>query len=317
MALSKEVELKQFPKVFADLAYASDSPEQKLDIFLPEDGEGPYPLVVLVHGGGWIAGGRREECVSCVFKIISQGYALATVDYRLAPGSIWPAQIYDVKTAIRFLRAHRDEYHINTDKIVVWCNSAGAHISNVLAATGGRDILENKRMGYPQESSAIQGLISWYGVFDLPSQDADMTETSGQECHANGSSMKCPPCMEVGYIIEGNPRSAEAASCSPYMTPDYPPTLIQHGKKDCIVSWKQSQKFYDKITELCGEGRAILEYMDEANHGDPLFKTDENTDRCLDFLDSIYFPEGDRPSPRTPLPAIHCVEVTEKSGPQE
>ncbi|WP_434309433.1 alpha/beta hydrolase fold domain-containing protein [Hominifimenecus sp. rT4P-3] len=278
-----------------------------MDIFLPEDGAGPYPLVVVVHGGGWISGGRREACISSMFKIVSQGYAVATVDYRLAPDGQWPLQVHDVKAAIRFLRAHREKYRLNTERIVLWGNSAGAYLVQLVAATCRGHQIEDLSMGNPNESCQVDGMISWYGVSNLATQDLDMTEICGHSVHMHGGSMESPACQMLGCVIEENPERAVEASSIRYIAGDFVPSLIQHGTGDRLVSYRQSERLYQKIVEECGLERATLELFEGAEHGDARFKTDENIDRCIDFLDEIFWPDG-RLTPRTPLPEIYLME---------
>lgn len=311
--LQKEIDVTQFPLAFTDIFYAQQSPEQKLDIFLPEKGKGPYPLVVIVHGGGWISGGRREECISSLYKTVSQGYAVAAVDYRLAPEGQWPLQVHDVKAALRFLRAHREQYRLDTETIVLWGNSAGAYLIQLVAATCRGHRIEDLAMGNAGESCRVDGIISWYGVSDLAAQDQDMSETSGHPVRMHGGSMESPACQMLGCVIDENPKKAREASSISYIDENFVPALIQHGTGDTLVSYRQSERLYRKIVETCGLERAALELFEGAEHGDMRFKTDENINRCIDFLDEIYWPGG-RPKKRTPLPEIHLVEGTDGSG---
>lgn len=301
----------QFPRCFPDLAYGEESDEQKLDVFLPGT-KGPYPLVVFVHGGGWYFGGRREECISSIFKIVSQGYAVATVDYRLAPENMWPAQIYDVKRALRYLIAHSGELSLDSSKIVLWGNSAGAHLIQIAAAThaGGK-------LDYITEKSPLPicGIISWYGVTNL--------STAEQQLHPdtpvnNDRTMRDTLLLLLGFDPYENREGAMEACSFPYIGRDFPPALIQHGREDKTVSYLQSQELYDRISEKCGRDRAILEIFDGAVHGDQKIKSDQNINRCVDFLDALCFPDGRRACPRTPLPQLKLVPSTcEKVDPYE
>ena len=306
--MGKDLDVRQFPHHFLDLAYASDSKMQRLDVFLPDRGEGPYPLVIFVHGGGWISGGRREECISSVFKIVSQGYAIATVDYRLAPDWQWPAQIYDVKAAIRYLKANNKSLNLDTNKIVLWGNSAGAHIVSTVAATAYSAKLEDLTMGNPCIPCRIDGLINWYGSVDLATLDEDASRSSGTRVTLHTTTMNSTSCQLLGYVITDHPQKATAASALPYIDEHFVPTLIQHGKKDRVISYLQSVKFYEALCEHYDDKKVILELFENAEHGDPAFKTNQNINRCLDFLDSIYFAEGVRPVPRTRLPEIKLTE---------
>lgn len=302
------VDVTQFPHRFCDILYGESSAEQSMDIFLPgpPSAGGPWPVIVLVHGGGWTSGGRRDLSISSIFKAVSQGYALATVDYRLAPGAIWPAQIHDVKAAIRYLRRHGGELGLDTRKIVLWGNSAGAHIAQLAAATPTPGDLEDLSMGAPEQSSRVDGLISWYGASDLYRQDEDMDTAFGGVSTRHTFTMEANPCQLLGCVIRENRAVADAASVIHHITADYVPALIQHGTADRVISYLQSVRLHQTIRSACGPGRSILELIDGAIHGDIVFKDDANINRCLDFVDAIVYPDGQRPTPRTDLPEI-CV----------
>lgn len=299
----RAVDPSQFAKSFTDLPYASDSEDQKLDVFLPE-AEGVWPLVVFVHGGGWYFGGRREECISSVFKIVSQGYAVASVDYRLVPDVEFPAQIHDVKAAIRYLRAHAEELQVDTDKIVIWGNSAGGHLSALAAARGDFPELEDLSMGNAGYSSRVDGLLSWYGVYDLLTHQSQLKEVFPDQ---DGAEDDAVPAM----LGDGNfEEKAWKASPIRYVTEDYPPALIQQGKADRLVPYLQAEEFCRRIREVCGPSRAVVEYFPAAGHGDPQIKADSNILRCVRFLDGIYFADTPCTYPRPALPELHFVAST-------
>lgn len=300
-AAQRAIDPSQFPKSFTGLRYGTDSPDQSLDVFLPEP-EGRWPVVVFIHGGGWYFGGRREECIASVFKIVSQGYAVATVDYRLVPDVIFPQQVQDVKASIRYLRAHEEELQLDTESLVLWGNSAGAYLAALAAAKGDFPQLEDLSMGNESYSSQVDGLIAWYGVYDLLTNDAQM-----RRLHPGYTGDSSPIPTMLGQWTEEKAREASPIS---YITPEYPPTLLQHGKKDQQVPYLQTQELYEKICQVCGPERAILEYFPEAGHGDSQIKADANLLRCLQFLDGIYYPDRPCPYPRKALPELRFMEST-------
>ena len=92
----KEIDPAQFKRYWLDVPFGED-PRQTMDIWLPDEGEGPFPLIVFVHGGGWVGGDKRENTMPGAFKVMSQGYALACINYRIAPDVVWPAPLEDVR----------------------------------------------------------------------------------------------------------------------------------------------------------------------------------------------------------------------------
>ena len=109
-----EMDMSQFSKTKLDIAYADQSPNQVLDIMYPEDGEGPYPLVIVFHGGAFVSGHKRSQYIKSMCQPVTQGYAVATVEYRFYTEAVWPAQLIDGKAALRYLRAHADEFRFKT-----------------------------------------------------------------------------------------------------------------------------------------------------------------------------------------------------------
>ncbi|MFM9874216.1 MAG: alpha/beta hydrolase fold domain-containing protein [Fimbriimonadaceae bacterium] len=136
----------------------------KADFYAPElrNSKGD-PFVLVVHGGGW-TGGKKEDMAMLCEELAKVGIASATVDYRLAPQSKYPAQLDDVQTAVRFFRAKHEKYGIRTDKIAAAGASAGGHLSLLL---GFRDTKGSKLAEYPDQSSKVQFVLNLFGPTDL------------------------------------------------------------------------------------------------------------------------------------------------------
>ena len=227
-------------------------------------------------------------------KLVSQGYAVATIDYRLVPDVVFPKQIHDVKAALRYLRAYAEELHINTDKIVLWGNSAGAHLS-ALAAVGNVPELEDLSQGNAESSSAVDGVINWYGAYDFTTME-DQHRTLDPD-------WKLAENDPMTAMLQGQTRAASPVT---YIKDTFPPILLQHGLADPLVPWLQTQEFASLLKEKIPNLRMEVEYFPEAKHGDPAFKTNDNILRCLKFLDSIYYPDGNIPK-RGELPELRFV----------
>lgn len=301
-------DMNQWKRHWDDVRYCDRDERQKMDIIIPDEGDGPFPLIVFVHGGGWVSGDKRENTMPGAFKAISQGYALASVEYRLAPAVTWPMPLYDVKAAIRFLRAHADEYRLKTDKIAVWGNSAGGHIINMVAATGGKAIQEDLTMGNPEQSSAVQCLVGLYSPSDL--YEIDLTNQLPEEAvkdatgtdvgqHDEREGMNFPHNMVAGFKLSRNRAAAAYLSPINFVDENFPPAYYIHGVADPIVPYTQSVGMANMINETCGKGRAKFELVPGAVHGDPVLKTDKMANKILDFIDSVIW-EG--PHKRTALP---------------
>ena len=152
LASEPEMDITQFHKTALDLKYADESENQILDIFYPKDGEGPYPLVIVFHGGAFAAGHKRTHYIKSMCLPITQGYAVATVEYRLYHEEKWPAQLIDGKAAIRYLRANAKELNLDPDRFAVWGNSAGGTVTQLLAVTGDEEDMDDLSVGVKASS---------------------------------------------------------------------------------------------------------------------------------------------------------------------
>ena len=140
-----------------------------LDLAMPGTGDGPFPVAVFLHGGGWSAG-NRQEMNHFIEGVAGLGYVGVTVEYRLVPAARFPAQIEDCKAAVRWLRANAAKYRINPERIGVVGFSAGGHLASMLGVTSRNDGLEGTG-GNPGQSSRVQAVVSFFGPTDFSTRD--------------------------------------------------------------------------------------------------------------------------------------------------
>lgn len=199
----------------------------KLDLYIPRAGDGPFPLVIWVHGGGWQAG-DKNPCPALV--LMPEGFAVASVNYRLTDVAPFPAQIEDVKAAVRWLRAHAKENKLDPTRFGAWGASAGGHLVALLGTSGGVKALEGADLGNADQSSRVQAVCDWYGPTDFTKfPDAAGLSTNSMIHKLFGGSV-------------GEKRDlAVLASPVTHVTPDDPPFLIQQGDKDPLVPVAQSE----------------------------------------------------------------------------
>lgn len=225
-------------RILQDLAYVPDGHErQKLDLYLPRQSEdaGPLPLIVWVHGGAWRAG-SKENCRS--IRFLRQGYAAASINYRLSRHAIFPAQIEDCKAAIRFLRANAEKYNIDPNRIGVWGASAGGHLVALLGTTG--DVKEFDKGPNLHVSSRVQAVCDFFGPTDL-------TKMSDFESTMDHDAPDSPESLLVGGPVQENKEACKLANPITYVSKDDPPFLICHGDKDMLVPHNQSVLLYDAL----------------------------------------------------------------------
>lgn len=204
----------------------------KMDIYRPTAADGLTPAVVYIHGGGWYSGDKTTGAgQDDIAEMISRGYLVAAVNYRLAPRYQFPAQIEDVKCAIRFLRANAVRYGIDAAHIGVWGDSAGGHLAALLGVTDASDGFEGYGW-YDGQSDQVQAVASLYGPTDL----AEIYERDKS------------PHMEHVFGT-ADPESTVISQASPltHVSSDDPPFLIVHGEADEVVLVEQSQVLYERL----------------------------------------------------------------------
>lgn len=247
-----------------DVAYAPISDLQRLDIYTPVTGEAPYPVLVIIHGGGWTVGDKRGELpVAAVPGFLDLGFAVASINYRLAPDAVFPAQLLDAKAAIRFLRNEAGVYGLDPARIAVMGESAGAHLAALLGTTQGRAEFDDPALGYPNVSSDVQAVVDFYGPADLTTSDAQ-----------RALNLPCPaePDPNIGLLLGASPTEAPdlavAASPITYLEApgqNVPPFFIAHGDADCVVPHQQSADLHDAI-EAVAPGRSQLTIVPDSGH---------------------------------------------------
>ncbi len=171
------VDISNIENKFLDISYATVSDAQKLDIYLPAKGNGPYPVILYIHGGAFKFGDKRDGQVTPMLEGLKRGYAVVSINYRLSGEAIWPAQIVDCKAALRWIRANSREYKLNPDKIAAWGGSSGGHLSAMLGTSGEVKSLENLTLGNPDQSSRVQAVVDWFGPTDFLRMDAQLKES--------------------------------------------------------------------------------------------------------------------------------------------
>ncbi len=256
------------PKVATDVVYGKvGERELKLDLARPAEGKGPFPVVVCVHGGGWRMG-NKKDLRSWIELLAERGYVAASVGYRLAPDHVFPAQIEDCKTAVRFLRKHAESFQIDKDRFAALGYSAGGHLVCLLGLTDSTAGFEGTE--HAGESSKVQCVVDYFGPTDLPGFAKD---ESAQR------SMLGPL---IGAKFGEKPEAHEKASPVKYVAKGAPPFLIFHGTKDWIVPIEQSRLLANKLKDVSVPTK-LVEVPDEA-HGWQGGAGIQTTRATLEFL---------------------------------
>jgi acetyl esterase/lipase len=268
----------------ADLAYAKVSPAQTLDIYLPE-GDGPFPLVINIHGGGFRMGDKDMLDAPILDALLAKGIAVASIDYRLSGEARFPAAIEDAKAAVRFLRTNAATYRLKPDKFLVFGQSAGGNLASLIGTTGNAKVFDNPALGNPGVSSDVVAVIDWFGPSDFALLDQHARQ---QGCPPDHGEADSPESAYLGAAIGTVPDKVKAANPITYVDADDPPFLLQKGSKDCLVPIGQS-RVLEQALKNSGVPIA-LEILEGAGHGDmglsqPLFLSEANVARVVTFAE--------------------------------
>lgn len=257
-----------------DIEYAKvGETSLKLDLHRPQ-GENP-PLIVYVHGGGWRAGSKEDVPIADLYE---KGFAIASVDYRLSTQAVFPAQVQDIKAAIRFLRAKAGLFHINASKIAIIGSSAGGHLAALVGVSNGNQEIEGKVGGHLDQSSDLQVIVSYYGASNLESILSQSTQ--------KGRDFRIPALkLLLGDTPDKKPELAKLASPVTHLDKNDPPLLLIHGDSDPQMPPQQSQELAKAYQALGLPVTLIM--LPGSLHGGSEFYDEERTDLVAKFLDKV------------------------------
>lgn len=223
-----------------------------VNITVPK-GDGPYPVILWIHGGAWSALDRNSCFISRTMDyLLSRGFAVVSAEYTLSDvkdgvviTSGYPQMIYDLKAAVRFLRANAAQYRLDPDYIVAMGESAGAHLGMLLGTTNGRAEYEDLSMGNGEFSSDVQLMVSYFGP----------TDCIGDEIMGR-------------YIVGEDYTMEQTMAVSPYyqITKDAPPLYLTHGANDQSVRIMHSEKMSERAKQLLGEENVTTVFYEDAPH---------------------------------------------------
>lgn len=291
----------QITPTFNDVQYATVTRDDgvampvSLDLYAPTTPAGPAPLLIWVHGGGWQAG-THNNVPAAALALRDNGFAVASVEYRLSGEAIFPAQIHDVKGAVRFLRANAPTYNLDPDRFGAWGSSAGGHLVALLGTSGGVAAAEGTTGGNAGLSSRVQVVVDYFGPTDLLRMNLDVTTPPGStidhdspaspESHLIGFD---DPGQGVGVLRanQGNPSPpfpalmALVTLANPvvHASADDPPTLIAHGENDTLVPIRQSERLFEALDAAGVE--APFTRVAGAGHGGLGAATDTSAQRFI------------------------------------
>ena len=272
-----------------DVPYAQGCPRAVMDIYLPNDGEGPYPVILFAHGGGYFTGDKGDYETYPPLEGLKRGYAICAINYTLTSEALFPRQIQEGKAALRFIRANSGKYSLDTSRVIAWGMSAGANLVAMLATTGHRHFpeLEDYSMGNPEQPCNVDACMIWFCPTD-PSKNVEAFREAGVAPAMIIDGDEAVWTWYVGMPIDQLPPDlAAAVNPESYVGPATPPFVIQHGKVDAIVPFVNSVGFAAKIGAAIGEDKVKLTLFDDYVHADRRFETMHNCSIVLDQIEEL------------------------------
>lgn len=272
-------------EVIYDLPYCGENSTsyQKLHLVLPKErGEEKAPILIVVHGGVWASGNSEEDHrvqTSDVAGLwaIRYGYAVALVDYSVKDKVneyALPNQIYEIKAAVRYMRSIAEEYKLDPDRIALLGESAGGHLSNMVATTNGEAEYDKEELGNMDYSSDVEAVIGQYSLGTLKTEnDSTLTRLLGVDTAE----------------MDKDERKALLSQVSPidHVDENDPPFYLEHGLSDQTVSYTQSVDFYNALV-ASGNDRSELHLYPGMDHGVAWFQSEQNAEGFLSWLNGIF-----------------------------
>jgi len=264
---------------FIDCQYG-EIPQQSLDIYLPNDGCGPFPVVFFAHGGAWAGGSKNDVQVVPFIGGVNRGYAVVSLGYRLLPNIRYPDNLYDIKAAMRWVAKNADTYLLDPSRTALCGASAGAHLTMMAAFTQG-SVSYGDEPGTP--TCRVLAVVNQFGPTDFSMHHAHYDVSGFPRAQMPGA----PSSLDdlLGVKAESVPNLLRFINPIDNVHPGIPPVLIQHGKHDPIVPYQQATLLYEKIISVAGEGLAELDLSEDFLHADPGFAGVESVERIFAFID--------------------------------
>jgi acetyl esterase/lipase len=247
------------------------SPKQLLDIYMPASAKGKVPLVIFIHGGAWLSNDKYADMgymKKTISEIVSNGFALASIDYRFSTDAVFPAQIQDCNRAISFLYENADAYGLDKERFALIGFSAGGHLAS-LAGLSKNDQIDSFFMLGTSKSFHFKAVVDFYGP-------AELILFPGAE------DKNSPEALLIGAAPIDRPDWSKAASPVTYVDKNDPPFLIIHGENDDQVSPKQSKLLSSWLSVKGVPNELII--VEGAPHYGEMFDAEKVRQKVIPFL---------------------------------
>lgn len=263
-------------RVHSHIAYAEAGKRNLLDIYHPRElREGGFPVLLQVHGGGWMIGEKEQQAKPLMYHLAQRGWLCVAINYRLSPNAAFPAHIVDVKKAIAWIRDNIAEYGGNPDFIAITGGSAGGHLSSLAALTPN---YAPYQPGFEEADTSIQAAVPFYGVYDFLDRFDIRSEMSMEKMLAD-KVMQCRQEQDPELWDRGSPLSN--------VNEDAPPMFVIHGTHDSLV-WVEEARTFVSALQKTSKQAVVYGELPGAQHAFEVFhsvRTDHTVNAVTDFLE--------------------------------
>lgn len=252
-----------------------------MDIYLPDQGSKIFPVVITVYGSAWLANDKKGSKYikkSLIQPLLNSGFAVVSINHRSSTDAIFPAQIHDVKAAIRFIRANTKQYQFDSSFIGITGSSSGGHLSAMAGTTSFNKEMEGEVGPHLEFESHVDAVVDWFGPTDFLIMDLCGSKLVHDD-------VKSPESKLIGGAIQENKAKARAANPMTYINDKTPPFLIIHGMVDLTVPYCQSKTFKMALDSARVENRLIS--IRDGAHGKNVFKKEIQEEMVSFFEDKL------------------------------
>ncbi|MDR3191218.1 MAG: alpha/beta hydrolase [Lactobacillaceae bacterium] len=274
----------QIERKWLDVPYMPGA-HHTLDIYLPNTDVPAYPVILDLYGGGLILGAKSSFKLEPAIQLMEQGYAVVSMDYSLITQAPFPTQVYEVKAAIRWLKANAAQYQLDATKIVLMGESSGAHLA-VMAGISADAAVNDVTFGlHPEQSSTVQAIIAMYGPYAFDQFTAQFAASGVAPKYVETGTAESFEAQMFGGVAPSQvPDAVAKANPASYLSADVPPILAFAGTEDQVVPYQQSVNLIEAVRHFVSAKQAELHIIEGAHHGIHEYMTPENVELKVAFL---------------------------------
>ncbi|MBD5475014.1 MAG: alpha/beta hydrolase [Lachnospiraceae bacterium] len=271
-----------------DVPYAGESPNQVMDLYYPQEGEGPFAILLHIHGGGFGMGDKRDDHMDTYLKFLEKGIAVGSIEYRLSGEAIFPAAVLDCREAVRYLRKHAKEYHVLPDKIAVIGGSAGGNLSAMLGMNVPNGEFPGEEGKAFDTDCNVLFAIDQFGPIDFRNMD-NQARANGISFVDHDKAASAESSYMGGALPELSDEWLNQANPMTYIGERMAPLLVEHGCMDRLVPFMQSVDLVNEIYRKLGQGRVEFVPLPNADHEDKEYSSEWNMDVLWSWMKKHLF----------------------------